>query len=64
MKKWFLKTSKLLLKHKYDFGLKKKILISKNKKTKKTKFLTIINLNNKIIEKAILNCIEPILEGN
>jgi len=61
--KWFSITSELLLKHKYEFNLKKKILVLKKEKTKKTTSLSITDLKNKIIEKAIFNYIEPILES-
>jgi hypothetical protein len=61
--KWFSKTSQLLLEHKYEFNIKEKIPILKKKKMKKTKFLTLTDFKNKIIEKAVLNYIEPILEG-
>lgn len=60
---WFSRTSQLLLKHKYDFGIKKRIYVPKQNSAE-TRPLTITNPRNKIIEKSILNHLEPLMEGS
>lgn len=61
-KKWFVETSERLLQHRYDFGIRKSIEIPKPGSSQ-NRPLTITNPRNKIIERSILNQIEPLLEG-
>jgi hypothetical protein len=60
---WFTRTSKLLLTHKYDFGIRKRIQIPKPGQTEETRPISISNPRNKIIERSILNHLEPLIEG-
>ena len=60
---WFTRTSKLLLTHKYDFGIKKRIHIPKPGQSEETRPISISNPRNKIIERSILNYLEPLMEG-
>lgn len=60
---WFTRTSKLLLTHKYNFGIRKRIQIPKPGQTEETRPISISNPRNKIIEISIINHLEPLLEG-
>lgn len=61
---WFTRTSELLLTHKYDFGIKKRIQIPKVGASQETRPISISNPRNKIIERSILNNLEPLMEGS
>ena len=60
---WFIKTSKQLIKNDFKYPLHKFISTVKFKVKKNKNFIVIVNPKIKIIEKAILNCIEPYFEG-
>jgi retron-type reverse transcriptase len=59
---WFKKASQALLEGNYEYPKKRRIQIPKPGKTE-TRPLTISNPRVKIIERAILNAIEPLFEG-
>lgn len=61
--RWFTKTSKFLLTHKYEFGIRKRIQILELDQAKETRPISILNPRNRIIERSILNHLEPWLEG-
>jgi hypothetical protein len=61
---WFTRTSKLLLTHKYDFGIKKRIHILKAGQLVETRSISIINPRVRIIERSILNHLEFLMEGS
>ena len=61
--KWFVKTSEALLKNQYQYPMRRRIQIPKPKAKEGTRPLTIANPRVKIIERAILNAIEPHFEG-
>lgn len=61
---WFIRTSQLLLTHKYGLGIKKRIQILKVGAFQETRFINVSNPKNKIIERSILNCLESLMEGS
>ena len=60
--KWFETTNKTLLKGNFQYPVRRRLWIFKPSRTE-LRFLIISNQRIKIIEKAILNAIEPFFEG-
>jgi retron-type reverse transcriptase len=58
---WFIKTSIKLLEGSYQYPIRKRILIDKSDGEKR--LLTIANFRTKVVEKALLNVLEPQFEG-
>jgi retron-type reverse transcriptase len=61
---WFEHTSQELIKGNYVYPDKRRVRISKTASKKGVRSLVILNPRIKIIEKAILNAIEPFFEGS
>lgn len=60
---WFEKKSQMLVNGTFDYQIIKKIKLTELKKDSAEKSLNIVNPKVKIIEKALLNCLEIIFEG-
>jgi hypothetical protein len=59
---WFVKTSEKLIKGEFKYPLWRRVNIPKSKTKNETRPIRIINLRVKIIERALLNSLEPIFE--